>query len=298
VAGLIPLSMKEANLLRTRLQQLLRLRSVLLTQPGPETVHDLRVASRRLREVLDYLQPSLPPDFHRRSRKLAKRVTRTLGSLRETEVNISLLQQSLAAAEVPVLAAEVMLGSLESDRRKLEKRALKEMARAKFRRYEAALNSIAASRLMPPTPGRIVLNRRDDLLQFMLPVAAGDEQLHGLRILTKKFRYAVEIYDSNLGRFLNRIKSLQDLLGAIHDWFILQVRVQREWEAWHTTPGVSRIPEALGQAVEGIRAHKLSLQPRVPSLYLRVTGTIPPVIRNLQEQDGVLVFHAMEEVSP
>src|SRR5262245_15847221 len=83
----------EANLLRLRLRTLVSLREEFLVNPQQETIHDLRVASRRAREALDYLEPHLPKKVHTRLMNLTRRITKSLGKAREAEVNISILNE-------------------------------------------------------------------------------------------------------------------------------------------------------------------------------------------------------------
>ena len=85
--GIITIPVVEANILRSRLRNLMSLRDEFLSNPQDETIHDFRVASRRAREVLDYLEPTLPKKIHERLMNLARRVTKNLGTARESEVN-------------------------------------------------------------------------------------------------------------------------------------------------------------------------------------------------------------------
>ena len=52
---------------------------------GEEEVHDLRVASRRLREGLALFAPCFPPKSVARVSKLVRRVTRSMGALRNID---------------------------------------------------------------------------------------------------------------------------------------------------------------------------------------------------------------------
>jgi CHAD domain-containing protein len=77
--------------------------------------------------------------------------------------------------------------------------------------------------------------------------------LHEVRIALKKFRYALEIA-AELGRFrlygsLKRLKSLQDLLGALHDLQVLAGRV-RDCEAATRVAGARRQLRALADHLD------------------------------------------------
>src|SRR5437667_12172388 len=89
----IVLPLTEANLLRQRIRRLSRCHEAFTSEKDPHALHDLRVASRRLRELLDYLGESLPDKPRRSLRSSAKKLTRLLGKPREAEINLSLIRQ-------------------------------------------------------------------------------------------------------------------------------------------------------------------------------------------------------------
>src|SRR5262245_448748 len=60
-----------------------------------ECVHRMRVASRRLRSVLPLFAPSLSCQTCARWRKRLRRVTRALGAVRDTDVQMACVQQFL-----------------------------------------------------------------------------------------------------------------------------------------------------------------------------------------------------------
>jgi CHAD domain-containing protein len=81
-----------------------------------EHVHDMRVATRRLRAALEIFAPAFPRKRHRKALKRVKALTDALGARRDLDVEIELLER---------LAGEVA----EEDREALE--ALIEDLRAK-----------------------------------------------------------------------------------------------------------------------------------------------------------------------
>lgn len=75
---------RQAGLIRSNL-------AAALDGRDPEGVHDMRVASRRLRASLAVLEPWLPPDDLARLKPGLRAVTRALGSVRELDVDRGLL---------------------------------------------------------------------------------------------------------------------------------------------------------------------------------------------------------------
>src|SRR5581483_7465728 len=63
-----------------------------------EGVHDMRVASRRLRAALTVGRDCHHGKWHRRLRRTARAVTRALGAVRDREVQLALLADRQAAA--------------------------------------------------------------------------------------------------------------------------------------------------------------------------------------------------------
>jgi CHAD domain-containing protein len=56
-----------------------------------ERVHDMRVATRRLRAALEVFEPCFPPKAHRRALKRVKRLADGLGERRDRDVAIAAL---------------------------------------------------------------------------------------------------------------------------------------------------------------------------------------------------------------
>lgn len=200
----------------------------------PEPLHQVRVASRRVRAVLDLVDPDLYPGFRRQTRRF-RRLTRALGPTREVDVHAILLEE-LADRPVPVAARAAL------------EHALEDLAR---QRCEAALAMAAGLRRVPlkklprilevpnlpdPFAGTGAAEGIWGLLQPWLagafdaiPNVLEQEDvtaLHALRIRIKRLRYALEILAGGFhvapdGQ-LRRLKALQSALGEHHDLATLE----------------------------------------------------------------------------
>ncbi|HLO25760.1 MAG TPA: CHAD domain-containing protein, partial [Geobacteraceae bacterium] len=85
IAGTTPLWIAARTLLHERGDDLFRRRDKVLKTFDAEDIHDLRVASRRLREGLVLFGPCYPStDIARLARKI-KQVTRLLGDIRNAD---------------------------------------------------------------------------------------------------------------------------------------------------------------------------------------------------------------------
>ncbi len=278
----IVLCVREANLLRRRLRHLLQLREELIARANEETVHDIRVASRRAREVLDYLETVIPESSFKKMQRCAKNLTSNLGEMREIEVNMKLSEKLQKKELIPTVAAELLMHSLMKRKEKLQQRVQKHMKLRNFASYQKFLSRLKGSRTMHPTVQEVLKRRGDDFCDFDLTDGMNDERLHELRILTKKFRYAAEIYNTlqpqKLGRFILRLKRLQEILGEIHDLFVFSNLLEDEKQKWNR-PGLKMIPEALDHAIQVVSLQKEKLYPRARILYQRILDSTPEAIR-------------------
>lgn len=65
---------------------------------GIEGVHDVRVASRRLRAAMDVAAPAFPSSWYKPLHKLAKEITSELGEVRDRDVMLEYLSSERDAA--------------------------------------------------------------------------------------------------------------------------------------------------------------------------------------------------------
>jgi CHAD domain-containing protein len=88
----------------TRTEELFSFSEGVLDTSDIERVHDMRVASRRLRAALEIFEPCFPKKAHRPVLKEVKTLADALGERRDRDVNIEELErisQSLASEDRP-----------------------------------------------------------------------------------------------------------------------------------------------------------------------------------------------------
>ena len=90
-----------------------------------EGVHDMRVATRRLRAALEVFEPCFPAKRHRKALKRVKVLADALGERRDLDVEIDLLQELSAEVEDRDRAA---LATLIDERRSRQRRANDDLA--------------------------------------------------------------------------------------------------------------------------------------------------------------------------
>jgi CHAD domain-containing protein len=106
-------SAAAARVVRVRAKEIFEHADGVLDLEEAERVHDMRVATRRLRAALEIFEPCFPRKRHRKALKKVKALADALGERRDADVEIGQLE------ELTDLAAEVDRAAL---RRLIEER--------------------------------------------------------------------------------------------------------------------------------------------------------------------------------
>ena len=91
VAGLdlgTPFQAAATMILETKAKPMFALEKAVRSGKDVEALHDMRVASRRVREAMDIFQPCYKAKAFRKHYRGVRRVTRTLGTVRNLDVCI------------------------------------------------------------------------------------------------------------------------------------------------------------------------------------------------------------------
>ncbi len=201
-----------------------------------EQLHDLRVASRRLREGLTLFKTCFSKDEVRKLSKRVRRVTRALGPVRnadEAHLFFSELKKGQTFAEKAVL--DELLTGLEQERELARSELATTLRHPRELRQttrlagalQSGFNLFRNQQTNPFLGFRAfageALAERAELLAELVPAAMNEEAplaQHRLRIAVKKLRYRVEIMEPQLqplGALRDKLKSYQDVLGKLHD---------------------------------------------------------------------------------
>jgi CHAD domain-containing protein len=231
-------------------------------QGSVEALHQARVASRRLRELLPVL--GLEHDAARKLRRQLRKVTRRLGTVRELDVLVPLIDEYSQRGKFASTALRRLRRSVEQKRqaarehldaklptRKLERlvarleRAAKSAPPADVKERRSGVRPAAQrSRRAPSWALDARLARRAADVRNAIAMAGAlyaPEPLHDVRITIKKLRYAAELSHETGARLtaeVNALKAAQDLLGRLHDCEVL-VASGRELQASLFPPDLS-----------------------------------------------------------
>jgi CHAD domain-containing protein len=105
-----PFAVAAAEVVEVRAKEVFAHSEAVLDLDDVERVHDMRVATRRLRAALEIFEPCFPPKRWRKALKRVKALADALGERRDLDVEIELLESlagEAAAGDRDALAALV-----------------------------------------------------------------------------------------------------------------------------------------------------------------------------------------------
>lgn len=232
------------NSLETQLKRLRKNWSFAEAESPVDAVHDLRVATRRLRAFSDVIAHALGPKAAHRFVRHLRKVTRALGELRNADVLIGLVERHLAKAhgDRERASLEHFLECLAYERSHAERLALKQLSaidpsalRADIRStFEEAMRVASGTNVSWELFGRFLVEQRtQDAIERAPDGAQLDdaEQLHRLRIAVKELRYSMELFEPVLepktAKCHARALVVQSFLGDHHDLVVLSEHVEK-----------------------------------------------------------------------
>ena len=270
-----------------------------------ESVHQARVATRRLREALPLL-----PSKGRRRRVAAtvRKLTRALGPVRELDVSLEGLAELEQAHPQWRAALAMARDVMDQDRRAALQRAVKRIDKwdparvRKAARPRASVSGVAG----PTRADRLILLRRRaalraEQLRAAIEHAAGiylPDRLHEVRIAVKKLRYGLETRHQLGARAgttrasarpslrsirgqIAAVRQAQDLLGRLHDHEMLIMRLRAVQGALEG-PGVQLAGDLeaavrfLEMECRRLHGSYMALRPRLLDVSRRVAAAAPP----------------------
>jgi CHAD domain-containing protein len=212
-------------------------------------LHRARVASRRLRELLPLLE--LPASRGRKIRRRLRKVTARLGSVRELDVLMLLIDELHVSRRAHRLALGRLAIAVSKRRDGARKHLTHRLPRTEVRRATRKLKRILdglrkgeeESSSKPKRAWRWALDarivRRATRLQAAMEHAGAlylPDRLHTVRLAVKKLRYTLELASEvasseTTTADLRLLRRTQDLLGRLHDAELLIEHCRREQAA-------------------------------------------------------------------
>ncbi|MEI7554738.1 CHAD domain-containing protein [Candidatus Chlorohelix sp.] len=228
------------QILRRNLRKLLENESAAREGNDPEGVHDMRVATRRLRATLKLLEESVfDPLITRRFRKQLRKLANVLGATRDSDVFLQHLDEYInkqspetasqleefrqAIVKINQKARLTMLGTLGS---KVVQSLLLELEELIETRGKGELKPRIAEHEVAPTlvrhfAGSFIWKSYEAALAYETAMPAPLPVLHRLRVACKKFRYTLNFFEEALPeeahKLAEEVSHVQDYLGQLQD---------------------------------------------------------------------------------
>lgn len=206
----------------------------------PEAIHDVRVATRRLQEVLDVFAPALPQRERERLRRRARQIRKSLAEVRDVDVLVDVVGglradpgrrtgRGLATLERRLLMIAAGL------RHRLGLFARPAGVRGRGLRIDGIRKRATALLAFPVTStdrrtevaAQRFASARAREVRAALPAAHSGRAgaLHRLRVAVKRYRYCLETLEAwgrgPFGEEIAQARGIQEKLGAVHDLDVL-----------------------------------------------------------------------------
>ena len=236
---------KVQQLALKHLDRFISLEPKVLQGDNREAVHDMRVASRRLQQVLDLIYPPPAKGISRLRRKI-RRSRRVLSEVRNCDVQLDRVERVLESKRVAYRAAWEAVGQYLGERRaEAFDKALGKLSKVNLAVFYVRLknhlnpngfHSHSELESVAALPAEEFYQRIHQGLgtvwsDFEARIEESHHHsepgvIHGARIAAKRLRYAVEVIrEFNLpgtDATLNWLRKLQQQLGDWHDLEILE----------------------------------------------------------------------------
>jgi CHAD domain-containing protein len=258
-----------------------------------EELHDMRVATRRMRSAFDIFSPAFPTKIMEHQLKGLRKIGRVLGTVRDLDVLLEKAvsyQDKLDENEKPGLQPllDDWSKTIEQKRLKMAKHLHSEAYQNFKYNFNLFLQVPETSDSQPVLDDGTYSRVRDVVpvlvysryaavraYEAILPTASVN-QLHALRIEFKKFRYTLEYFREILGegiqKAIGELKHLQDHLGELHDADVacqLVIDFMQEWDNNQLQRPITerQNPEPIATYLAYLHAERYRLTSTFPELW-------------------------------
>ena len=238
---------KVRKLALKQLDRFMSLEPKVLRGDDADAIHDLRVATRRLQQVLDLVYPSPRSGEIRKLRRKIRRSRRVLGEVRNGDVQLARVERTLAGKRTARREAwEAVQHYLRQRRTQNFEKALKKLSKVNLAIFYVHLKGRLSLNGAAPGAGQINLPEELGPEQFydrigqslesvwqrfeaQIALSQQDSKvgvIHGVRIAAKRVRYLIEVVHEfdvpGSKETLQWLRGLQTHLGNWHDAEVLE----------------------------------------------------------------------------
>jgi len=242
---------KVRKLALRHLNRFISLEAKVLKGDDSNAIHDIRVASRRLQQILDLIFPTPLPREGRRLRRKIRRCRRALGDVRNCDVLLDLVERRLTRRRSSHREAWAAVQQhLQERRTESFTRATRKLSRlnlaAFYMRTKSILDRLGTKAdqgqiaqplthpdgaVLEPFPKRLAQVLVGVWSEFEKQVANSHSEpnatsIHAARIGAKRLRYLLEVVNqfgiSGSSQVLAWLRRIQQHLGDWHDMEVLE----------------------------------------------------------------------------
>jgi CHAD domain-containing protein len=252
----------------------------------PEGVHDIRVASRRLRAAMSLFEHALPARTPR-LREEFQWIATTLGEVRDLDVQMEQLDKWMEEAEEQDREGlEALKAALRRRREAARGRMLEAMESPRYERLVSTFSTLLQRgplRRSPDADKPAVAVAPDLVTERYRKVRKlGDsigpdspaEEYHRLRIRGKRLRYALEFFTEVYGKpvrsVIRPLVAMQDVLGQHQDAVVAQQHLRELAEQETELPPTAIF--AMGGIAHRYAGQAAELRRRFPKAYRDIKG--------------------------
>lgn len=226
-----PLTHSLAVVLGLRLDVVVACRDGVLADTDPEYLHDLRVAARATRSLLEISGERLPGELAARAVREFGWVGAVTSPLRDLDVTQAMLSGHAAVDVTDLDGLDPLRELVHAQRRVALQRVRRELRSARAteleRQWRRALDDLARSENLGDRTDRFAAREADRLYLRIVRHAADTggaqtDDVHGLRVWVKQMRYLVDGFRSVYAAepttaVRKQLRGLQSRLGAVQD---------------------------------------------------------------------------------
>lgn len=212
-----------------------------MTEEGPEYIHQMRVALRRLRSLVKLFAPALPADFVAEWSELLRVTASDMGDARDFDVFLEEVLDPVTPE--PMISAALTDGLRErvvAERTRARAEALDRLAHSdqglRILRFARALFSLNTNALDASADLTAFAQLQMDALRkrarkrFALAQGPEPEHIHELRVGLKQLRYGSEFFlplfePTGMKTFMAAMRRAQEQLGYLNDVEIARGRM-------------------------------------------------------------------------
>ncbi len=243
----LPAMVGARVLAQTYLDQADEARKRVLGHDDEEALHDFRVAVRRLRSTVRAYRAHLDDTVKKRHRRWLRQMTRATNESRDLEVQLAWIASRRSLDDVERQGSRWLTARLKERLLAARAEALRAIRhdfpsgrdelRPVLSEYRGGVDLATPK---PPSCGEaagaaaLVLTAQLESQLSAIRTAESSAEAHQARITGKRLRYLLEPFEIELaeGRALiQKLKRMQDALGALNDRAVLLERIQEESRA-------------------------------------------------------------------